>query len=51
MKTFLKIPYERAKEDPLWLTKKHAGHKLDPIELEEYFKYKYEKSHLKLIND
>jgi hypothetical protein len=45
MKTFMKIPFERAKEDPSWLTKKHAGLKLDPIEIEEYYRYKFEKNH------
>lgn len=34
MKTYLRIPYERAPEDPSWLMKAHAGRKLDPIEAE-----------------
>lgn len=37
MMTFLRIPFERAPEDPSWLTKKKAGRKLDPIEAEEYY--------------
>ena len=42
MKTYLLIPFKKTKEDPSWLSKKHAGLKLDPIEIEEYYKHKYE---------
>ena len=34
MRTIVLIPTEPAPPDPLWLTKKHAGKKLDPIEAE-----------------
>ena len=51
MKTYLRIPYQRAPEDPSWLSKAHAGRKLDPIELEEYLHFKYEKEHRKLLDD
>lgn len=39
MKTIVLIPTEPAPEDPQWLLKKHANKKLDPIEIEEYYKY------------
>jgi hypothetical protein len=42
MRTFVRIPYERAPEDPSWMTKKKAGKKLDPMEAEEYFNVRYE---------
>jgi hypothetical protein len=45
MKTYLKIPYERAPEDPVWLTKAHAGRKLDPIEVEEFMLHKHTLEH------
>ena len=38
----MRIPFQRAPEAPSWMSKKKAGRKLDPIEAEEYFKYKYE---------
>lgn len=44
MKTYLRIPFERAPEDPSWLTKKKAGRKLNPIEAEEYYKFKFKQS-------
>lgn len=44
MKTFLKIPFERAPEDPSWLVKKKAGRKLNPLEAEEYYKFKFKQS-------
>jgi hypothetical protein len=43
MKTFLRIPFERAPESPSWMIKKKAGRKLDPVEAECYYKWKYEK--------
>ena len=42
MFTNVKIPIEPAPKDPKWIIKKHAGKKLDPIELEEYFHYKHD---------
>jgi len=39
MKTIVLIPFEPAPEDPIWLRKKHAGKKLDPLEAEEYYKW------------
>ena len=49
MKTYLKIPYQRAPEDPSWLQKAHSGRKMDPIELEEYLLYKFDLDHKKLL--
>ena len=49
MKTYLKIPYQRAPEDPSWLQKAHSGRKMDPIELEEYLLYKFDLEHKKLL--
>ena len=40
MKTFLRIPHKPAPEAPSWMYKKKAGRKLDPIEAEEYYKWK-----------
>lgn len=51
MKTYLKIPFERAPEDPVWLSKAHAGRKLDPIEVEEFMEHKYQTDYQKLVND
>jgi hypothetical protein len=34
MKTYLKIPYELAPNDPDWLLKAHSRKKLDPLEAE-----------------
>lgn len=51
MKTYLKIPFERAPEDPSWLTKKKAGRKLDPLEAEEYFKFKYAEQEKKMLRE
>jgi hypothetical protein len=48
MKTYLRIPFERAIEDPSWMSKKKAGRKLSPIEAEEFFQAKYEKEFLAL---
>jgi len=45
MKTYLLIPYEPAPEDPKWLTKKKAGKKLNPLEIELYSNYKWEGEH------
>jgi len=51
MMTFLKIPFERAPEDPSWLTKKKAGRKLDPIEAEEYYKFKFKQTEDQLLKE
>jgi hypothetical protein len=32
MKTFMRIPYSRAPEDPSWMSKVRAGRKMNPIE-------------------
>lgn len=36
MKTVVLIPTEPAPKDPSWMIKRHAGRKLDPMELAEY---------------
>jgi len=51
MMTFLRIPFERAPEDPSWLTKKKAGRKLDPIEAEEYYKFKFKQTEDQLLKE
>ena len=51
MKTNLLIPFEPAPEDPVWLVKAQAGKRLDPIEAEEYFLYKFELEFKKLRSD
>jgi len=38
----MKIPFEKPPEDPSWMIKKRSGKKLNPLEAEEYFKYKFE---------
>ena len=38
-------------EDPDWLVKKKAGKKLDPIEVEQFFKHKFEEEHAILIKE
>lgn len=38
----MRIAYERAPEAPTWMSKKKAGRKLNPMEAEEYFKYKFD---------
>jgi len=45
MKTIWKIPYKRAPVDPEWLMKFHSGRKMDPIEIEEYYRHKYEENY------
>ena len=42
MKTVLRIATQRAPEDPTWMVKKKAGKKLNPLEADEYFAYKFE---------
>lgn len=42
MKTIWKIPFKRAIPDPEWLMKAHSGRKMDPIEIEEFYRHKYE---------
>lgn len=49
MRTIVLIPTEPAPEDPSWLIKKHSHRKLDPIEIEEYFSYEWEKDHKFLV--
>lgn len=39
----MRIPYQRAPEDPSWLLKAKAGRKLDALEAEEYFHYKFDR--------
>jgi hypothetical protein len=51
MKTFMRIATERAPEDPTWMVKKKAGKKLNPIEADEYFAYKFEQDHNRLITE
>ena len=51
MKTFLKIPFEPAPEDPSWMFKARSGKKMSPPEAEEYFKWKHDKEHYRLISD
>jgi hypothetical protein len=51
MKTIWRIPYQRAPVDPSWLLKKKAGRKLDPIEVEEYFRYKFEQSYKAFLRE
>lgn len=51
MKTFMRIPYQRAPEDPSWLLKKKAGRKLDPIEVEEYYRYQFDQSHKAMLRE
>lgn len=45
MKTFMRIPYKRAPEDPSWMIKSKAGRRLDPIEVEELHRWKFDTSH------
>ena len=42
-KTVLKIPFERAPEAPAWMYKARTGKRMDPIEVEEFYHYKYNK--------
>ena len=51
MFTVMKIPTQRAPEDPSWVVKKKSGRRLDPVEYEEYFKNKYDEEFTKLINE
>jgi len=44
MKTIWKIPFKRAIPDPEWLMKAHSGRKMDPLEVEEFYRHKYEQS-------
>jgi hypothetical protein len=39
MKTVLLIPFEPAPADPTWLVKAQAGKKLDPLEVEQFFRF------------
>jgi hypothetical protein len=45
MKTLVLIPFEPAPKEPDWLIKKHAGKKLDALEMEEYYFFKNEIDH------
>ena len=38
-------------QDPVWMQKKKAGKKLDPIEIEEYYNFKFNQEHKKLISE
>ena len=38
-KTYLRIPFKRAPEDPEWMLKVKSGRKLNPIEVEQYYKH------------
>jgi hypothetical protein len=51
MRTLVKIPQEKAPEDPEWLLKKHERKRLNPLEAEEYYKYLYERDHQRLLVD
>ena len=49
MKTIWLIPYKRAPADPEFLMKSKSGRKMDPIEIEEYYHYLFERNHDKFI--
>ena len=49
MKTIVKIPFEKAPADPEWLIKKHAGHKLNALEMEQYRRYAFDEEHRHLL--
>ena len=49
MKTFLRIPFAPAPEDPAWMYKAKSGRKMNPWEVEEYLKWKHEIEHKKLM--
>jgi hypothetical protein len=51
MFTEVLIPMEPAPADPTWMIKRHSGKKLDPLELEEYYEYIFQKDHQALITD
>eukprot|EP00347_Sterkiella_histriomuscorum_P004744 403359274 len=44
MRTLVNIPYEAAPQDPVWMTKRQAGKKLNSQEMRQYMEYQYEKS-------
>lgn len=43
MKTIVKIPFERAPEDPSWIIKRKSGKVLTSDESQEYYKFEFEK--------
>lgn len=51
MRTVMRIPWKRAPDDPSWLTKAHAGKKLDAIEVEQWYRHKYNREHEALLKD
>ena len=51
MKTVMRIPWKRAPEDPSWLTKAHAGRKMDAIEVEEWYRHLHNRNHEALLKD
>ena len=51
MKTILLIPTHPAPEDPEWIQKGHSGRKMDSIEAEQWFKYKYDQDWKKWKTD
>lgn len=50
MFTEVLIPIQPAPKDPKWMIKKHAGKKLDPLEIEEYLKFKHDNENKYLVS-
>ena len=51
MRAVVRIAGKRAPEDPSWLTKAHAGRKMDAIEVEEWYRHLHNRNHEALLKD
>lgn len=51
MRTEVKIPVTPAPTDPDWMIRKHAGKKLNVREIDEYYKWKFDKDNEILVRE